>query len=336
MNKSLYLVVNILLLVSIACLNSSCTKFDDEVIEASFVSNKYCNLNADASFVSKIDLVEFGFLNDRIEKNLEVEFENLVDFFEIEFLKVDHSETNSRTKLYLKSLVLADFVYGAFSGQLLGNEFRMPGDTIYKRDWSKLSMKEQFELGNSNVVSFSCGMRTEFYKKIMNKFLELEVRDTSIQGVQTYPIVQIAGNEFIVDPSDPVVFFNDSFTEVLDVEQLRNRTSNIQLVRSFRIFGSSRLLISNLLYDRVNKFDKGLKSNLIAYYAKNEFEIKTHFLKCFQPALRDKWIISPIENEHNKIAINFNERSLNSTLEVRFFRRDYFGEDCKNAERRLN
>jgi hypothetical protein len=336
MNGGPPLLVNTLLILSITCLFSSCTKYDSQAIEASFVFDNYCNLNTEGSFVSKIDSVEFSFLHDKIEKNLEVEFESLSDFFEIDFLKVDQSQTNAKTKLYLKSLILADFVYGAFSGQLLGDEFGMPGDTIFKRDWLKLSMREQFELGNSNLVSFSCGMRTEFYKKLMKKVLELEVRDTSIQRIHTYAIVRILGNDFILDPSDPVVFFNDSFTEVLNLKQLRKRTTNIELARSTRVFGSSRLLISNTLYQRINKSEKDLKSNLIAYYAKKEAEIKAHFPNCFQPALRDKWIISPIENEYNKIAINFNERSLNSKLEVRFFRRDYFGDDCKNALLRLN
>lgn len=42
--------------------------------------------------------------------------------------------------------------------------------------------------------------------KLVKNYLKIPIRDTSIESVHTYPIVTIGNHEYIVDPSDPIIF----------------------------------------------------------------------------------------------------------------------------------
>ncbi len=165
----------------------------------------------------------------------------LTDYFQA----IDSSGIHPNGALYLKAMAVADFVFAAFSYRFMGDETGMANDSSAIRKWNQLSLSECFDLGNNNYSAVYCGDRTDFFCRLSDSLLQLETEVISIDGIHTFPLSVINGQRYLIDPYDPFTVINSENKMVLDYDQIQNiPPAKIKVIRSARIFGCSRELIS--------------------------------------------------------------------------------------------
>jgi hypothetical protein len=163
---------------------------------------------------------------------------------------------------------------------------------------------------------------------LVNQLLPIDVRDTSIAGVHTYPITKILKMEYIIDPSEPIIFFDKSGKKVLTLNDLRIRR-DINFSRSKRSFGSTRLLISSRLISYIAPLAQTFKFQLLAYLNQRESAIIAHLPLCFKAKYPPSLLIFNSDNTFNPKAILFDDRDLGTQISVEVFERNYLGKQCK-------
>ena len=323
MNRVTFLYLTIILLLL------ACRKKEQPSIDSKFVIGRLdIHKFQKSEFVDHIGAISFNFLHDTITNNIKVDEKQLGN----ELAKFDAIQVNLPTKLYLKAMFLADFTYSAFGYQFIGRELGLANDSAIFQDWKRYSLKEQFDFGNSNVISASCGVRTNFYKKLVKKYLSLKVRDTSIKGVHTYPIVTIADEEYLFDPSEPMVFCDDGAGKILDYKQLR-ASSAVSIYKSPRSFGTTHFLFSNNFLKTIEPFGDSLQEQVAHYLLSKQGLLLGKVRPCFPPNFQKEWDLYSTKSKNNPIAIPLENRNIGMLLNVANWEETYFGEDCKNAKR---
>ena len=110
-------------IVTLTLFGYSCNRssVENNLVNAKVVLEQV-NIDYENISVNVIDSVNFIESKDTINRNIDLSFGQAESKLEKKFDEIDRLQTNQNTKQYLKTLLLADFVYAAFSFQLLGEE----------------------------------------------------------------------------------------------------------------------------------------------------------------------------------------------------------------------
>ncbi|MFT6947993.1 MAG: hypothetical protein ACJARP_002426 [Vicingaceae bacterium] len=328
---NLNVILSVIVLLFSACERKVQPSLDSKFIISQLSVHKYQKTD----FVRSIDSVEFNFLEDTLINNVAIESKELNNMLAYELLRFDSLPANNSSKLYLKALFLADFTYSAFSYQFVGRELGLANDSAMFHNWENLSIAQQFNFGNKNLVSASCGVRTYLYKQLVKEHLKLPVRDTSIEGIHTYPIVTIAEREYLFDPSEPMIFCAEKGRKILEYTQLRNREDVMifKSPRSFgptpRSFGPTHFLFSDKFLLEINPFGESLKKQIAQYLIRNRKLLLEKVPKSFVANFQKKWNVSYTKSKNNKLAIALETRNVGMLLTPQNMKETYFGTGCK-------
>ncbi len=149
---------------------------------------------------------------------------------------------------YINAIYLAEFVYNNCAFQFLGSLFQ-DSSKVAIPNWSNLTLKQMFEVANTNKRAVWCGDRTVYFAKMVKLFLNLEVKTIHVKGVHSYPLVLIDGLYYLIDPYYPTIIISTEDGSIADYNWLQKNThqKNIAIKLTPRMFGNSRTLISSEL-----------------------------------------------------------------------------------------
>lgn len=302
-----------------------------ETIDAETVLLYLGSIEKKDSCVSQINDVEFSLIQDTlIERNLALSFLEANDSLRRISEKIEEQAFNTVTKTYLKALVIADFVYASSSYQFLGS-FLGQSESLYRNDeWKALTAEKLYELANTNQMVLDCDQRSHLFKELINAHLNVTVRDTSIVGRHTYPILKIGREEYIVDPSEPIIFTNDSLNKILSVQDLKQQNT-IRFHPSKRTFGNTKLLMSKRLDSILGSIQStNFKLNLIQYFDDQKHYLQENPMVCVASCLDKRMYGRPVASAKNTIAITYNGSNMKTTTNTKSFKIKYFGNECEN------
>jgi hypothetical protein len=293
-------IILLLFIASVLCYKKQ--SIDYKIVKEIILTHNPEKTNSDISAL-KYDVSQ----KDTLKYNLRNTFEESDSLLKSKLAKMDSIASNKETKDYIKSLIIADFVYAAFSFQFLGPKLGMAQDASSIKNWNKITIKNCFDLGNKNQYAVFCGQRTIFYNRLIAKLLKLKTKEVSIKGIHTFPIVIIGGKDYSIDPYDPFVVIDTLEKNILDYNSiLEKHYKALKPIRTKRIFGSSRMLISRKLYDEIKKTYGTM--NLDRYLIDNEHYLSTFKPKNFETPLEKTKKIQLVLNDKNILAININGR----------------------------
>lgn len=241
---------------------SSCADSNNEIDAGLVIRFVDTSKGINESLVKSLKEVNVVCTKDTIASNLPYTFEEAFSKIDQKFADIDTIKTNSETLLYLKALVLSDFVYGSVGFQFLGGRLGMRCDESLVSEFPEMSLKEVYNYTNTNKLALDCGLLTMYYQNLIDSLLNLSFRDTSIQGIHTYPLTKIGNREFIIDPSDPFVLFDLSKNRVLGYREII-QVDSLVFLRTKRLFGRSQLLISKCLFEHLVPHEDDICGNFI-------------------------------------------------------------------------
>ena len=321
----------LVLIILVSCEKNRDLNADVKLSSRNFATNKLESI----SCINEIDSIKFIFTGDTIKRNVDIDSTDLLAYLTKELKGFDTLKTNKKTNLYLKALFLADFVYASFSFQFLGDDFGLPQDSLIKVNWDKLPLRRQFELGNANLVSADCAMRTNFYMQLLNELLGLKSQQVSIEGIHTFPIVSIDHSYYLIDPSEPMVFLNYSNNNVVTYDKIMEQLDSITISISTRNFGNTHMIVSNRYWNSIQHLGGNFRSQLLADVKSNK-KLLERKIECFDISFETKVSVHDIANEFNALAIEFKFRNFGNIIYKRSIKRDYFGKKCNNEKPALN
>lgn len=234
-----------------------------------------------------IEKVAFNDPTDTLYSNLPYSYEQALTLLQYHFDKTDSSNIAVASKQYIKALIVADFVYAAFSFQFLGPELGLAKDSI--RRWDSISLDSFYHAGNTNQTAFYCAERTSFYLRLIDTLLGLKGQPVTVEQIHTFPVVQIAGSAYIIDPYDPFVIYDTTTKTVAPYTVTQNSTqiSNTIPIRTKRMFGNTRQLLSHKFVNSIKTEVKPGRSQSICqllqtYLTKQAETLRAYVRPCFQ------------------------------------------------------
>lgn len=255
--------------------------------------------------------LEYIIQKDTLKYNISDNYDDSFAKLSTELYRIDTIQSNKETKDYLKCLIIADFVYAAFSFQFMGPKLGYAKDAATIKNWKTLSLESCFNLGNKNEYAVFCGERTKFYNRLINKLVTLKTRETSIKGIHTFPIIKIGNKEYIIDPYDPFVAIDTLERTVLDYNSiLKKQYKSLKPIRTNRTFGPSRMLISSKFYEKLKKTygTINLGTMLNKYLTDNDSYISIFKPKNFEVPIEKTKKIRIVLNSKNIFAVAINGR----------------------------
>lgn len=194
---------------------------------------------------TKLTTFNCSFISDTLvsQPSYEVAFEQLK--WIIDSVNQRHPRAYAN---YINAIYLAEFIYNNCAFQFLGSLFQ-DSSKVAKPNWSNLTLKQMFEVANTNKTAVWCGDRTVYFTKMVKLFLNLEVKTRHVKGVHSYPLVLIGGLYYLIDPYYPTIVINTEDGSVADYDWLQKNMhqKNIAIKLTPKIFGNSRTLISSEL-----------------------------------------------------------------------------------------
>ncbi|HLP52201.1 MAG TPA: hypothetical protein VK154_15030 [Chitinophagales bacterium] len=275
---------------------------------------------------------------DTLYTNLPYNFDTALAVLHSHFKTIDSCGYNRATSSYLKTLVIADFTYAAFSFQYLGPYMGYAADTVLA--WQSIPLSTFYNVGNANQTSLYCTERTIFFLRLTDSLLGIKGRPITVSQIHTFPVVYLGADTFIIDPSDPFVAFDTLNQSAASYSTLLkgNNIQHIIPLRTKRLFGNTRQLISTALAQKLqtNECDTCLCSSLQKYVALHKEEILSNVRPCFQladaPLYNHIKVLSP--QNRNSYAVETTGRidgQLNSTADILLY---YKGVPCNEHKNR--
>jgi hypothetical protein len=277
---------------------------------------------------------------DTLIRNLPYSFDEAMLQIKQEFTHIDTLNTNKATKEYLKSLVLADFTYAAFSFQFLGPKFGLATDSTYLNilaRWDTMSLRSCYDIGNLNITGLYCGQRTSFYLRLVDSLLGIKGYQVVVPyGVHIFPVVNLSNGPYVMDPYDPFVICDSTKQTVISYSQLLSgkNDGNFVPIRSARLFGTSRQLFSaryvSMLRDSSGAVDKNCFCCMLKnYLTLNEAKLVGSITPCFvmpeEPLFED---IKVIAGDRNLYAMGMTGRVDGPLVSHNDIVWHYIGTDC--------
>jgi len=273
---------------------------------------------------------------DTLKCNQNLTYNQALSFLRNKFIQIDSISENIDTKSYLKALYLSEFVYASFSFQFLGSKLGKTNHQIAIDNWDKMPLENCYNMGNNNLVPVWCGDRTSFYIRLLDTLLEIKATTISIKNVHTFPLVNIGDRRFIFDPYDPFVIFDSLKSKVLDYDEaFKNCLNNNSIViyRTKRTFGFPNELVSNELTNDILTSSINLKNNfsqkLMDYFSINKAIFSKRFNNCTFETHAKNGVIYPSNLKEDKFVLHLFDKLNNLPMNVKRFKKYYFGIDCK-------
>jgi hypothetical protein len=223
---------------------------------------------------------------DTLYQNLPYSFYEGLQQLRLQFNKIDSSGYNVKTAELLKSLVIGDFVYAAFSYQFLGPDMGLESDTVC--NWNSLPLEAFYNLGNTNQTSLYCVERTAFFLRLTDSLLHIKGSPIAVSNFHTYPVLYIQGDTFIIDPYDPFIISDSSGATVRTYSDLLRSpdAGTYAPLRTQRLFGNTHQLISRRFTDSIETACKTgrndcLCESLHTYLINNEAKLRGFVKPCF-------------------------------------------------------
>ncbi|MDB4061256.1 hypothetical protein N9515_04845 [Vicingaceae bacterium] len=312
----------------ILAFSASCVNYNEIAVDAGVII-KHCAIQQwqAGEYAGDFNSVNFIHTGDTVNRNIEIDSKEVLAYLKRQMKHFDTLHTNKQSILYIKSLFLADFVYAAFSYQFLGKDLGLANDSLIRNKWDRYSLEQQFDFGNQNEIAFSCGMRTKFYLKLTHQLLEIEGRDTSIQNVHTYPILNINGTEYLIDPSEPAVFINSRTNIITRYNQLKS-SSDVAIYKLNYSFGPSHFIFSNKLLKSIQPLSESLNKSISNHLKRNKKLFIDKVPLCFNPSYRKQWEISHLNSENNRLIVPLYGRNVGLFVTPQNYKETYFGANC--------
>lgn len=319
-------------LLLIAFQIASCSWVDNQKVDSATVLEylSYTSTDTANKSVGQLDLVVFKEI--KTKNTAEKNFEEAMAELKLQLTKVDAIQTNEQTALYIKSLVIADFVFAKFGNQFLGAQFESTESERLKLGWNNYTLAKQYELGVQNKVAVDCGMKTAFFKSLVTQMLGVECLDRSIDGVHTFPIIQINNHQYLVDPSNPYVFYDQELGEILAFNQLNAYLKSLIPIQTNRHFGKSRTIISSRFHQKYFKDNIDLKSNLVRFSIQEKELIQELLPTCYELQFEPDIEYYFLNDLRNEVAILINHTSFGTMMSKNSIRRSYLGGKCDANE----
>jgi|GEM_PF-3381212 len=187
--------------------------------------------------------------NETVSRNLPYSFSEALLVLDTQFVFIDTMSMGLSGKQYAKALIVADFVYAAFSFQFLGPQMGLANDASFIDHWDELPLEMCYEIGNTNHASVYCEERTSFYLRLVDTLLNIKGTSFFVENVHTFPVLFLEAGYFMVDPYDPFVVV-DASNRVVDYPRLYTgqKREEYRPIRTKRLFGHSNELVSKSLY----------------------------------------------------------------------------------------
>jgi hypothetical protein len=285
---------------------------------------------------SKDNALNISYKNDTFNYNQAANFNQAIAILKSKFNAFDKLNEHEATKIYLKSLLLSEFVYAASSFQFFGSMHGKSSHDIAFKNWNKLPLTICYHIANNNLQPLWCGDRTTFYIRLLDYLLGIKATEVSIQNVHTFPIVNIGDKRFIFDPYDPFIVFDSSLTRIIDYDELlenAKKNNNLTVLRTKKTFGFANELVSNDLAFAVlchqNKNNNDFSKKLRNYIHANKAKLLQGVNKCSFETIDRKWIIYPANLKYDKYVIRVIDNLNNAPMNLNHFRKYYLDINCK-------
>jgi hypothetical protein len=282
----------------------------------SFAPEKEMKEQEISTYLKQIKAKSFRSLNlsslqsDTLLKNIPMNYSKAYNLLKHTCQSIDVSVNSYTTKSLLKSYIIADFVYAAFSFQFLGSYLGKSTDVSSVKNWPTLDLSICYDKANSNDYAVFCNERSIFFCRLLEKLTGLKSQIISIQNKHTFPLVFIKNRRFLIDPYDPFITCNDS-NELIDFYTLiKNQSQKVHPVRTPRVFGASRQLVSQRFVNEALNGETKLANipNAIAsYISLNREKLIKHTPVCYVPDT-NKCVLYPVMNKKNCYAFSLTGR----------------------------
>ncbi len=319
----------IYILLQISCRNSI-DEINNQLIKDTFIDSIFVKVDTTSNqFKTKIS-------TDTLKCNQNLNYTQALSSLINIFKKIESSNENEDTKIYLKSLYLSEFVYASFSFQFMGSQHGKTNHHISIDNWNKMPLENCYNMGNRNLVPVWCGDRTSFYVRLLDSLLGIKATTISIKEVHTFPLVNIGNRRFIFDPYDPFIIFDTLKLRVMDYDEaLKNCLNNnsIIVLRTKRTFGVSNELVSNDLTRDIlaasNNEKQDFSRKLTKYLIKNQLYFLKNINKCSFERYNKKGIIYNSNLKEDRYIIKLENNLINLPMNLNHFKKYYFGIRCK-------
>ena len=195
---------------------------------------------------------------DVLIQNLPYTYDEAIKILGQKFTEIDSQQSDRRTRQLAKTLVCADFVYASFSYRYLGDVIGINNDTSLAGKWDSLPLSVCYELGNKNFKAVYCEERARFFLRLVKKLLDIDGHMVSIPGAHSFPVVLVKGDgdkgkPYLVDPFDPFIVVRKGSKELLYFGPSQSSPDELEIHRSKRVFGDTRVLVSKPLLEALEK-----------------------------------------------------------------------------------
>ncbi len=314
----------------ISCKNKIQNTIDVELIKKIFVDSNYQNTTLNSTDF------DFEFINDTILTNNKNErIEDALKEITDKYLLIDTLKTNLETKQYTKSLLLAEWIYANFNYQFLGPRLGL-ADTLQSGiNFKSTNPNTCYQAGNSNLMAVWCGDRSNLFVRLIDSLLKLPTAVISIERIHTFPIVKIAGKNYIIDPYDPFVLFDEQLKHIVDYEvfKINPDSINTKAIRTSRNFGNAGELVSKQLYELMQK-KYGGKNYDIGKMIESYLKTNRSFLSTFNDTCKSEPFIMkrkvlPVLSKTNAFVLYSPKNALPHEIKKTRIHKYYLGIDCK-------
>lgn len=296
------------------------TKLESKLI----CSHLEVSADSNLEFTYFPDSINFSYQADTIKQNIPLTYNEFIKLITKKFDSLNKLNTNSKTKKFLKAYFLAEACFILHSGDFLGEKYGIFKTNELKRNWPQYDLKQQYELANSSDTYLQCGEISNLYRKLLKETMNLESRDTSVEGVHTYPIVMIEGDEYIIDPYDPTLIVSalDS-CRILSFDAIKKDPELVIPVKVNNPFGEKHYLLSNALFENLQAIDSSLHIAIVVFLDSLKDNLKNKPSVSYH--LNKNWVIRPVSTNccrftFNQVYMpNYNSSNANKNFINRYF-----------------
>lgn len=313
-----------------SCKEQKPNTIDVELIKKIFIESNFKYLKSNSNDFN------FEFVNDTIfsnnsNQNIDDALKSLTD----KYLHVDTINTNIETKQFVKSLLLAEWIYANFNFQFLGPRLGLTDTISANINFMSSNSQLCYQAGNTNQMAVWCGDRSNLFTRLADSILHLKSEIISIEKIHSFPVVTIAQKKYIIDPYDPFVLFNQDKNKIIDYEFYKSNPDSINLsaIRTKRNFGTSGELVSKSLY-KMMQINYNVEGADIGLLIRNYLKTNLQFFSSFNDTCKSEPFVTerkvyPVYSKTNAFVLHSPKNALPHEIKKTRLHKYYLGIDCK-------
>lgn len=314
-------------------INLSCRAISNHIIDVHVLKKVFITSNNESK-ISNDNIFYGEFICDTIYNNnysYNIAIKKLLERYD----SIEGLNINIETKQYIKSLLLAEWVYGSFNIQFLGPALGLADTSMFNINFNDADIGNCYFLGNTNRIAVWCGDRTKLFIRLADSLLHLKAKMVVFKPTHVFPLVEISGVNFIFDPYDPFILFDENLQTVIDYNSLKANPNRIKTValRTKRNFGCSGELVSKEFYKLLKAKYANNRDNvgtmISEYLSKNRLLLACFIDSCTFEFFGMNRKIFPVLSPTNSFVLFTNQSSLLRQMKISRFNKYYLGLDCK-------